>query len=138
MTSPSPSASPPAGTVHLVVDEATPSVNKLHGQHWTRKHRMRARWGWLVKAAMLSAKVQSPKPIPPRVRLTIERWGARMLDESNFIAGTKWLEDALVAEGFMVDDSPEHVEHVFHQHIDRKQRRTVVRIEAIKPKERFQ
>ena len=73
--------------VVLMMDEATPSVNKLHGYHWTRKHRMRARWAWLVKAAILNARLQRPKVAPERVRLTIERWGARALSGTECVVG---------------------------------------------------
>lgn len=52
-----------------------------------------------------------------------------MLDNDNFVAGTKFLVDALVAEGFMVNDSPAHLEPHYVQH--RGAPRTVITIEAI-------
>lgn len=114
----------------LEIDEPTPSVNYMLGYHWSKKLRFRKRWGWLVKAAMLRAKVHQP-PKLSRARLTIERYGSRILDSDNFRAGTKWLQDSLVSEGIIVDDTPAVIgEPILIQHAG-KVRKTVVRIEAV-------
>jgi len=70
-----------------------------------------------------------PLTPPEHVRLKIERYGARLLDFDNFVSGTKPLTDSLVAEGFILDDSPAHLTAEYHQHIG-KPHRTVVRIES--------
>lgn len=113
----------------FTIPEPTPSVNRLHGYHWSRKRRERQKWGWLVKQARLAAGIYPTAP-SSRVRLTIRRYGPRMLDHSNFVAGLKWLEDALVAEGFLVDDSPAHLEPDYAQHTG-KPYRTEITVEEI-------
>lgn len=112
----------------LDIPESTPSVNPSRGAHWSKTHRLRARWQWLVKAARLDAKLFA-KPIPLRkARVTIERWGPKALDHDNYVAGTKQLIDSLVREGFIADDNPGCIGQPQHlQHIG--PRRTVVRIE---------
>jgi hypothetical protein len=112
----------------LTIDEPTPSVNLLHGHHWSRKKAMRKRWGWLVRAAILKAGVTA-RPNHERARLTIERYGARVLDSDNYRAGTKWLQDALVAEGFIADDTPAVIGEPVLRQFAGKERKTIVRIE---------
>jgi hypothetical protein len=54
-----------------------------------------------------------------------------MLDHDNFVAGTKFLQDAIVAEGFVVDDKPKHLEPpVYKQHVGTPHR-TEILIEEI-------
>lgn len=113
----------------LDIPESTPSLNKSMGMQWAKKHRMRARWQWLVRAARLEAK-QFPAAPLARARLTIERWGPRILDHDNFVGGAKFLQDSLVKEGFLVDDRPECIgQPQYFQHVG--PRRTVVRIEPV-------
>jgi hypothetical protein len=113
----------------LTIDEATPSVNYAHGHHWSRKLKLRKRWAWLVKAALLNAGVHAP-PRLARAKLTIERHGPRSLDADNFRAGTKWLQDSLVSAGIIADDTPAVIgEPTLRQFIS-KTRKTIVTIEA--------
>lgn len=111
--------------ITLTIPEATPSVNRLHGYHWSRKARERKKWAWLVRVARQGLLV--PLHAPERVSLTIERYGPRLLDHDNYVAGTKFLTDSLIAEGFAVDDSPKHLNAEYIQHIG-KPSRTIVRI----------
>lgn len=113
-------------TVTLHIPEATPSVNILHGHHWSRKLRERKKWGWLVKAAVLEARFNRPETPPERVRVRIVRHGARLLDTDNAIAGSKFLIDSLVAEGLARDDSPKHLTLQLEQHVSRERYTTVV------------
>jgi len=111
--------------IELHIPECTPSVNRFHGHHWSKKLKARKHWGWLVRIARMNIK---PPMLPPEhARITIERYGARLLDFDNFVAGTKHLCDCLVAEGFAVDDSPAHLTAEYHQFIG-KPHRTIVRI----------
>lgn len=114
----------------LEIPESTPSLNVVWGGHWSKKHELRQRWAWLVRAARLKAKVYDP-PKYPRARLTIERFGAKHLDHDNFVAGTKPMVDSLVREGFFVDDSPEHITATYIQHPGTKIRKTIIRIEGL-------
>jgi|SRR6185312_3415875 len=111
--------------IALTIPEPTPSVNVFHGRHWSRKLRERQKWGWLVRAARLQAHVLPSHP--DFVRMRIERFGARILDRDNFIAGAKWLIDALVAEGFASDDSPEHLIVEYTQKVG-KPHRTIIEV----------
>lgn len=119
-----------AQMIVLEIDEPTPSVNYAHGHHWSKKLAYRKRWGWLVRAAVLKAGIHEP-PNWSRAKLTIERYGPRKLDHSNLVAGTKWLEDALVAEKLIRDDSPDVIGEPIHRQFTGKERKTIVRIEAI-------
>lgn len=115
----------------LTIDEPTPSLNAVWGgTHWAKKHRLRQHWGWLVRAALLNAKV-TVRPKYEKARITVERYGARMLDDENLRAGAKPMMDALVKEGLLLDDNPNVIgSPQFHQFIG-KDRKTIVRIEAL-------
>jgi hypothetical protein len=114
----------------LTIDEATPSLNPLLGRHWAHKHKTRARWAWLVKAARLNAKVYD-QPKYPKARLTIERYGPRVLDADNARGGMKWLTDQLVQQGLLLDDKPEVIGEPEIRQFVSKIERTVVRIEGL-------
>lgn len=128
----------------LEISEPTPSVNKLHGHHWNRKIKMRKRWAWLTRAALVEARRlahfggsnqelldASLWPLQ-HAKVQIIRYGARLLDPDNASGGCKWLIDQLVTERILTDDKPENLTlPPVEQHIDRKQRRTVVIVEAI-------
>lgn len=117
--------------IELVIPEATPSLNRMLGGHWSKKHQTRNHWWWLVKAARLDAKVFIT-PNYDRARITVERTGARILDSDNCMAGLKFMIDGLVHEGLIAGDTPAHIgTPVVRQFVDRKLRRTVVRIESI-------
>lgn len=109
--------------ITLTIPFPTPSLNKLHGQHWSRLYRERKKWAWLVRAARLEANAEPSNW--QRAKVTIERYGAQILDKDNFIAGAKALVDCLRREGFFADDSPAHLESHYVQHVG-EPRRTVV------------
>ena len=115
--------------ITLDIPEATPSLNRLLGEHWARKHRVRNLWHLLVTSARLDAKVYD-RPQLAKARVTIERYGARILDADNCRAGTKFLTDALVKQGLLLNDTPAVIGEPLIRQIISKQRRTVVRIEA--------
>lgn len=119
------------GIVTLTFPEATPSVNALHGRHWGRKHKERKKWGWYATAAALElSNLREAPPLPFGCALvTVERFGPRLLDEDNCLAGCKWLMDGLVANGVFVDDSPKHLRlRPPLQHVG-KDRKTVINIQ---------
>ena len=113
----------------LDIPDSTPSLNVSQNLHWSKRHRLRARWQWLVKAARLDAKVYAVKPLA-KARVTYERFGPKILDHTNMVGGCKILEDCLVREGFFVDDNPDCVgQPQYFQNIG--PRRTIVRIEPL-------
>lgn len=115
----------------LEIPEATPSLNRMLGEHWAKKSAKRKHWAWLVRAARLEAREFPAEPMQ-RARLTITRHGRRICDRDNLIGGTKILTDCLVREGFFVDDSPAHLETIVNQALT-KNPRTTVWIEALSP-----
>ena len=114
----------------LVIDEPTPSINRLLGQHWIRNYRHRERWSWLIRAARLRAGAQPQRWSKAYVGYT--RYGARALDYENLVAGCKGVTDVLRREGFFEDDSPDKLEAAYAQHAvgrDKRQHRTVIILE---------
>ena len=107
---------------------AVPSLNFLNKCHWAKRNRIRGQWQWLVRAAVLNDKIRVKRFDPAKV--TIERFGPRMLDDDNFRGGAKGLMDSLVSEGFLADDSPDHLVAQYIQHIS-KTARTIVHIEDV-------
>jgi hypothetical protein len=115
--------------IELHISEPVPSLNVVWGGHWSKRQDLRKRWGWLVRAARLQAKVFDP-PNYPHATLTIERFGKTHLDHDNFVGGGKVLIDCLVRERLISGDSPAHIgEPKYIQHVG-KQRGTIVRIEV--------
>lgn len=113
--------------IMLSLPMPTPSLNAVNKMHWSRRNRLRGDWQWLVKAAVLQERIRVQ--CSEHVTITIDRYGPRVLDQDNFIGGAKQLLDSLVWEGFMADDTPEHLTATYHQHIG-KPARTLVRIET--------
>jgi hypothetical protein len=111
--------------ITLELPEPILSRNVMDKLHWARRYRMRGTWQWLVKAAVLEAHVKVVTV--PHGYLTIERISPRKLDPDNFCGGCKLLQDALVSEGFFVDDDATHLTTTYIQSIG-KPARTVVRI----------
>lgn len=116
--------------IELVLPLPTPSMNSLWGHHWSKKARARKQWAWMVRAERL--RLLKLGPLPSNVALplhvTVDRYGPRVIDADNAIGGSKMLIDALVAEGFLIDDSPAHLQATYRQHVG-KPYRTEVRIE---------
>lgn len=99
----------------LTIPEATPSLNSMLRMHWARKSRMRERWGWLVREARLEARAR-PRPTA-YAAVTIERFGPKSLDHDNLVGGCKPILDALVKEGFLIDDAPTCLRVTYRQEI---------------------
>lgn len=117
----------------LTIPEATPSLNLSMGRHWSYRKQERDRWGWLVRQALLNLRLPA-RPNWPRATITIERYGAKIIDADNCRAGTKWLVDSLVAEKIIVDDNSAVIgEPTLIQRIEKNKadRRTIVRIEGV-------
>ena len=113
----------------LIIDEPTPSLNRLLGQHWTKNRKHRHHWHWLVKRALLRSSITIP-PKWPKAKIRIERYGARILDADNFRGGTKALIDALKLEEVIVDDTPEVIGEPELRQFAGKTRQTRVYVEA--------
>jgi len=113
------------------IDEPTPSLNKLLRGHWSKNHKLRSKWSWLVRAGLSNANYFA-RPQLQKAKITIERYGSRVLDTDNCRGGTKYLTDSLVQHGILLNDTPAVIgEPVIFQMVG-KERKTVVRIEVVK------
>ena len=67
-----------------------------------------------------------------RYRLTITRYGAKLLDIDNGVGGCKPLIDALRYEGLIPEDDPGTIELIFRQRkVPKDERRTEIVIETL-------
>lgn len=114
--------------ITLDLPMAVPSLNAMNKMHWAKRNRLRGQWQWLVKAAVLNDRIRVR--VISQAKITIERYGPKKLDNDNFVGGAKQLVDSLVREGFLVDDSPDHLVAQYIQHIS-KTARTIVHIEDV-------
>jgi hypothetical protein len=113
----------------LIIDEPSPSLNVTMRGHWSKQHKLRNRWFWLVKAAIRRAQIWIP-PKWPKAKIRIERYGPRILDADNFRGGTKFLTDALKQEGIITDDTPAVIGEPELRQIVGKESGTKVFVEA--------
>lgn len=68
----------------------------------------------------------------PRYRVTITRFGSKLLDIDNGAGGCKPLLDAIRYEGLIPDDDPGTIDFVFRQQkVKKPQRRTEILIETL-------
>lgn len=111
--------------ITLDLPEAIPSGNSFVKKHWTVAHRIKTRWQWLIRVAILEGRLTPHKSS----KVTIERIGPRLLDYDNLVTGAKYVVDSLVREGFFVDDSPAHMTRAYTQRVG-KPYRTLVTIES--------
>jgi hypothetical protein len=113
----------------LTIDEPTPSLNVLLGNHWSKRRAHRERWRWLTRQALGAAKFWE-RPQWRKARVSIERHGPRILDADNYRAGTKFLTDSLVEAGILADDTPDVIgEPELRQVLSKTERKTIIHIE---------
>jgi len=75
---------------------------------------------------------QTGSPAGPRYRVTITRYGAKLLDVDNGAGGCKPLLDAMRYEGLIPDDDPGSIDFVFRQQkAKNKERRTEILLERL-------
>ena len=75
---------------------------------------------------------QAGGPAGPRYRVTITRYGAKLLDVDNGAGGCKPLLDAMRYEGLIPDDDPGSIDFVFRQQkVKTKERRTEILLERL-------
>ncbi len=80
----------------------TPSQNELDGRHWRVKHGYKVEWHELVGYVVGKCREK-----PTKARVSIVRVARMLIDDLNVPAGCKWLLDAFVELGWLVDDSRE-------------------------------
>lgn len=94
-------------TWSLTIPRACPSQNKHQWAHWAIIRKEKAEWMTLIRTAYGFPDI--PRATGRR-KLTIERWGWKILDEMNLIGGAKGIVDNLVQLGLLVDDKPSMLE----------------------------
>jgi hypothetical protein len=97
-----------------------------HGVHHPKpKHDAR-------QASLDNDEDQEGGPSGPRYRVTITRYGAKLLDVDNGAGGCKPLLDAMRYEGLIPDDDPGSIDFVFRQQkAKNKERRTEILLERL-------
>lgn len=104
---------------------ATPSLNKLHGNRWQMSN-------WKKKYLKELYHYEYCCQAKEKVKLTIFRYGSRLLDNDNLIGGCKPLIDALKEKGLIRDDSPGWIDlHILQTKVKRGEEETIVTIEEI-------
>lgn len=104
----------------------TPSLNVYKRMHYHAQKRLRDQYTTILR--LHTTAITRCKPHQMR-RVTICRYGARLLDIDNLIGGCKPLVDALQRAGLLWDDSPRYVSIKYEQtKVSAKQSKTVVTI----------
>jgi len=94
-------------TWSITIPRACPSQNRHQWAHWAIIRKEKMEWFNLIRAAEGFTNI--PKATGKR-KLTLERFGWKILDEMNLIGGAKGIVDNLVQLGLLVDDKPSDLE----------------------------
>ena len=97
----------------ITIPVATPSGNSTLRQHWAARAEHKSALGWAL-ASILNRQPKIP-PANGKRRLTITRFGKRMLDADNLASGCKALIDCIKERHLILDDCPVCCELVFRQ-----------------------
>lgn len=109
------SETPAIRTWTLVIDADVPSQNVTLKRHFAQKTEERNALALFVRAERLRLRIPRAKE-KRRARFTRFYAGRKQRrDFGNLVGGCKTLLDALVREGLLVDDDPDHVEDYYHQ-----------------------
>ena len=112
----------------LEIPLPTPSLNTILTSHWSNRRRMKANWGWAIKAEAVRLNV--PKAEKLR-RVIVTRLGSKVLDYDNLVGGAKEvLVDNLRDLGLIVDDCPDLVQVTYKQTVG-GQRGTLIEIQEV-------
>lgn len=90
----------PNRTVTLTLWKPTPSCNEWTYRHWRKYHSVKREWRDRI-GLVLNGKIELSK-----ANIKVNRFGRRLLDYENAVAGLKPVTDALVYFGLLADDNP--------------------------------
>ena len=94
--------------------------------HWAQKNRKRVAY---LEGCDRRYPADPATTLPKaEVSVTLYVWSE--MDRDNAYARVKWALDWLVMRGYVVDDSPAHLELQVSQAIDRKNQRLEIKVEA--------
>lgn len=118
--------------IKIVVPAIPPSNNKFIGNshsHWLYK-KPKEEWHWMIRAA-LTRTADKPKAPIKRATVTLRYFfkDRRRRDPDNYSG--KFILDALVREGVLVDDSFENIRLVLIAEVDRKNPRTEIYVDEV-------
>lgn len=86
-----------------------PTLNSwLSGTHWRTKHKEKKEWQDRFLLAFLEAKL--PKKLSYPITLSVTMYcKSKVRDVDNAVLAGKFCADALVANGYLEDDSPKYI-----------------------------
>lgn len=98
-----------AGTSVIVlhIPEASPSLNEFFHSHWRVEANSKKKWLKMMTTAAILARATKANG---KRRVTIDRFGKRVLDQDNFLGGLKGCIDNLRKLELLVDDDAAHME----------------------------
>lgn len=90
----------------FTIQKATPSQNETDRMHWAKRRLVAKEWALLIQEQILKCGILKATG---KRRLTVERIGAKDLDDGNLYGGLKGIIDELVKFGLLIDDDPKHM-----------------------------
>ncbi len=130
--------SDPWGTLVIHLPGDTPTLNSILSslgrmQGWKARKiaadRLKKRYA--KELAIAIPGVRAFPHLPARLTILSRRWN--LADHDGFVGGAKYLIDALVKRGVLVDDSLKWIRRPnYEQLIDRKNRRTEIVVEYLR------
>lgn len=115
------SAVPAAATIRLTFPMPRNIGNGAHG-HWATRNAQRVAYLKALDTLQACGKIPAPPKKPfDRVRVDSIMHLANQMDVDNALRRHKWILDFLKTRGYIVDDSPKHLEWVSfpEQHVKR-------------------
>lgn len=86
--------------------------NGSHG-HWRTRHNQKQAYFRALDALQAAAQLPAPPPAPlERAKVDSVMHLARQMDVDNAMRRHKWILDWLKTRGYIVDDSPSHLEWI--------------------------
>jgi len=116
--------------IRIEVPGIPPSLNELKRMHYHQWNRTKRDWAYRI--ALMSRRLRPPKPLDRAVVTLIYHFPDRRRRDPDNFSG-KFILDPLVSEGFIVDDSFDHIE-LRHKKgkPDKRNPRVVIEIEEAK------
>ena len=88
---------------------------------------LRGQCAWVMNMATGRPRVRAERPCTKPMRLAATLYVWAKMDQGNLVARLKWLEDALVNYGLLVDDNEEWLDlQMPKQVVERKNRRVEI------------
>lgn len=99
----------------IILPIKTPSLNELYRMHWSARRKLNQKWDWLLIA---NCKGKNKRHYKNLIILSKRK---RLIDQDNFIGGTKGLLDTLKNSGWIKDDDLKSVTVTYQQEKSKKE-----------------